>query len=134
MRKKFEQQPRMQPVALECRLCGELSNSCYEYMVHGGAQVCGECSDTIANAFWKQHSGEYLTWHEPNGRRIGYKSQIDETLRWKIFQRDKFSCKQCGSQSCLHADHIIAESKGGPTTLENLQTLCRTCNLKKGAK
>jgi hypothetical protein len=34
----------------------------------------------------------------------------------------------------LSADHVIPESKGGPTTLENLQTLCMRCNLKKGVK
>ena len=34
----------------------------------------------------------------------------------------------------LCADHIVPESKGGITALENLQTRCRSCNSKKGAK
>lgn len=33
----------------------------------------------------------------------------------------------------LQADHIYPESKGGPTTLENLQTLCKPCSIRKGA-
>ena len=31
----------------------------------------------------------------------------------------------------LHVDHIKPWSKGGETVLENLQTLCATCNLGK---
>ncbi len=31
----------------------------------------------------------------------------------------------------MHADHIISHSKGGKTTIENGQTLCAGCNLKK---
>ena len=33
-----------------------------------------------------------------------------------------------------HFDHIIPESKGGPTTVDNLQIYCRKCNLKKKNK
>lgn len=43
------------------------------------------------------------------------------------------SCTKCGKkQSYLAADHIIPVSKGGPTTWENIQPLCRSCNSKKG--
>jgi 5-methylcytosine-specific restriction endonuclease McrA len=31
----------------------------------------------------------------------------------------------------LHVDHIEPWSKGGTTTLDNLQTLCSTCNIGK---
>lgn len=61
-------------------------------------------------------------------------SQITEFLRWAVFERDNFTCKKCGSRSRLTADHILAESKGGEATMENLQTLCRSCNSRKGAK
>jgi 5-methylcytosine-specific restriction endonuclease McrA len=33
----------------------------------------------------------------------------------------------------LHVDHVTPWSKGGETTLANLQTLCNKCNLGKGA-
>lgn len=34
----------------------------------------------------------------------------------------------------FHIDHIIPISKGGKNKEENLEVICRTCNLKKGAK
>ena len=58
-------------------------------------------------------------------------------LRYKVLQRDSFKCCSCGSSPAtnqevvLHVDHVTPWSKGGDTTLENLQTLCSTCNLGK---
>lgn len=58
-------------------------------------------------------------------------------LRFKVMLRDNFICQHCGASPAkqlgveLHIDHIIPWSKGGETTLENLQTLCSTCNLGK---
>ncbi|MCX5819422.1 MAG: HNH endonuclease [Deltaproteobacteria bacterium] len=58
-------------------------------------------------------------------------------LRFKVLQRDKFRCLLCGRSpvtelGCeLHVDHIVPFSKGGKTTLENLQTLCSQCNVGK---
>jgi superfamily II DNA or RNA helicase len=34
----------------------------------------------------------------------------------------------------MHGDHVIAWSEGGATELDNLQALCASCNLKKGAR
>ena len=58
-------------------------------------------------------------------------------LRFKVMLRDNFTCQQCGASPAkqlgveLHVDHIFPWSKGGDTTLENLQTLCSNCNLGK---
>lgn len=62
------------------------------------------------------------------------KIPIPQELRWQIFERDNYTCQYCGSTEFLAADHILAESKGGQTVLENMQTLCKTCNSKKGAR
>lgn len=68
-------------------------------------------------------------------RERGYrKTPIPAGLRWEVWQRDDFTCRQCGSRADLAVDHIIPESKGGPLELENLQTLCRSCNSRKGAR
>jgi hypothetical protein len=63
--------------------------------------------------------------------RLPNKISIPADLRWAVFERDDFRCQQCGKRQYLCADHKIPESRGGPTTLENLQTLCKWCNSRK---
>lgn len=62
------------------------------------------------------------------------KKRISASLRVKVWRRDNFRCVLCGSEEPLSVDHIVAESRGGSTTIENLQTLCRRCNSKKGPR
>lgn len=51
-----------------------------------------------------------------------------------VYSRDGGRCVYCGSTENLQLDHIIPFSKGGATTLENLQLLCQKCNLEKSNK
>lgn len=51
-----------------------------------------------------------------------------------VYRRDGARCVYCGSTENLHLDHIIPFSKGGATSLENLQLLCQKCNLEKSNK
>ena len=76
----------------------------------------------------------------PNGtNKILRKTSRDPSLRlrFKVMLRDNFTCQHCGASPAkqlgveLHVDHIFPWSKGGETTLENLQTLCSNCNLGK---
>ena len=62
------------------------------------------------------------------------KKQIAFGLRMRVFERDNFTCLHCGSRKVLTVDHVIPHSKGGTDAFENLQTLCATCNCKKGRK
>lgn len=74
-----------------------------------------------------------------NDPQVIYKKSHDPSLilRYKILTRDNYSCKKCGSSPAkeskvkLHIDHIIPWSKGGETSIENLETLCDKCNLGK---
>jgi hypothetical protein len=65
------------------------------------------------------------------------KRDINLRLRFIVMQRDNFKCCMCGASPAkdpsveLHIDHIIPWSKGGETTIDNLQTLCSKCNLGK---
>lgn len=62
------------------------------------------------------------------------KAVIGAPLRTQVFERDAYRCVACGGHVDLTCDHIHPESKGGPTTFENLQTMCRSCNSRKGAR
>jgi hypothetical protein len=50
-----------------------------------------------------------------------------------VFRRDEYRCRICGrAGGNLHLDHVIPVCRGGSDKMDNLQTLCRTCNLGKG--
>ncbi len=59
---------------------------------------------------------------------------IPKEIIGKVWLRYKGECAKCGSSLNLQLDHIIPYSKGGATTLENLQLLCKKCNLEKSDK
>jgi hypothetical protein len=59
---------------------------------------------------------------------------ISSEIRWEIWERDNFTCQHCGIRRDLSVDHIIPKSQGGGLERSNLQTLCRRCNSKKGAR
>ena len=54
--------------------------------------------------------------------------------RQRVFERDAYRCRMCDGHRNLTIDHIMPRSAGGSDDDGNLQTLCRPCNSKKGAK
>ena len=51
-----------------------------------------------------------------------------------VWRKDGGRCVYCGSTENIQLDHIIPFSKGGATTVENLQLLCQKCNIEKSNK
>ena len=65
------------------------------------------------------------------------KRDPSDRLKVQVLMRDGNRCRICGVECSgglhnIHFDHIIPWSKGGETTLENLQVLCSACNEAKG--
>ena len=56
---------------------------------------------------------------------------IPEEVKTIVWQRDQGKCVQCGANDYLEFDHIIPHSRGGASTVNNVQLLCRRCNLTK---
>ncbi|MFC6591708.1 HNH endonuclease [Deinococcus lacus] len=57
---------------------------------------------------------------------------IPQKVKLEVWQRDQGKCVECGDTNYLEFDHVIPHSKGGATSVANLQLLCRRCNLAKG--
>ena len=60
------------------------------------------------------------------------KARIPRALAKAVMERDAYRCVECGDHHDLTCDHVVPESRGGETTIENLQTMCRPCNSRKG--
>jgi hypothetical protein len=69
---------------------------------------------------------------EPIGER--HKRRISQEVKIAVSARDGGRCRRCGSTRQLHFDHVIPVSRGGASTVANIQLLCGPCNRAKAAK
>jgi 5-methylcytosine-specific restriction endonuclease McrA len=78
----------------------------------------------------KRRSHKHRVYFRPHHRKV-------------ILDRDSWKCRCCGvdvhdrrdnTPDKAHIDHIVPISKGGNSEPDNLQVLCRTCNLSKADK
>lgn len=69
-------------------------------------------------------------WPEPEQSRR--RMALAHPIKKAVKRRDGFQCVWCRARGGLTVDHIEPWSKGGLDELENLQTLCFSCNNEKG--
>lgn len=62
------------------------------------------------------------------------KFTADDIAQLLVLQKGKCAICHCSIKNGYHVDHIVPLSKGGSNSKENLQLLCPTCNLSKGAR
>lgn len=90
-------------------------------------------AETLSRCLARLLSAGLIEVPEQSNGLIHVKKKIPDALRWQVWERDNFTCRQCGTRRFLSVDHIKPERSGGTLELENLQTLCRRCNSIKGA-
>ena len=89
----------------------------------------------------QKKSGIYEYVLSGNEKHLNLRA-FDENIKREVYEKQGGMCanKKCHNANKkfeineMEADHIIAWSKGGKTTIENCQMLCRECNRTKGAK
>jgi stress response protein SCP2 len=59
---------------------------------------------------------------------------IPQAVKAEVWRRDGGVCVECGGGEHLEFDHVIPFSRGGASSVNNLQLLCRRCNRAKGAR
>ena len=62
--------------------------------------------------------------------------KFTDSQKRAAYERQGGKCADCGKHydfEEMHGDHKTPWSKGGHTVPDNLQMLCRTCNLKKSS-
>lgn len=60
-----------------------------------------------------------------------YSRFVPPDLKKIIMERDNNECVRCGAKDYIEIDHAIPVSMGGNAVEDNLQLLCRKCNMKK---
>lgn len=107
--------------------------------------------EIVFDMFWREHKKakrERERERKREKRRQEYQdrrmandaehAKVTRAMRYDVLRRDGFKCVRCGRGRedgvKLHVDHIVPVSRGGKSTMDNLQTLCEDCNCGKGNK
>lgn len=93
-------------------------------------------SELMTDEDVQKKSGVYEYLLTGNEKALSIRTFNQRTKR-EAYERQGHKCNICGEEfefEQMHADHIKPWSKGGHTTPDNCQMLCRDCNLKKGAQ
>ena|SRR3990167_7085914 len=118
----------------ECKKCGETSSP------HKALGFCKKCYEASKGYIWqKKYREDNLVLIRKNQRekaKIAYKLGIwkrypkNKKILNKLALRDGRRCRKCGTETGLTIEHKIPRCVGGKNNLENLEILCKSCNVK----
>jgi 5-methylcytosine-specific restriction endonuclease McrA len=116
--------------------------------MHDGREIyCKECRKKKLSDYFQTDKGKNNAHRASSKRRSRMKqAKYIPYDRVALLRRDKYTCQSCGikvhdrstgnwnTPDKAHLDHIVSLENGGETREENLQVLCRTCNLSKSGQ
>ena len=101
----------------------------------GLSHRCKQCRIAMVDEWRRRRPDKvsaYALRRNASKRAGGGQVSTDE---WQAML-DRFSgrCAKCGSSENIHMDHVVPLSRGGAHSIDNVQPLCQTCNLRKHTK
>lgn len=90
------------------------------------------CTELLARCF--KILGKIISLNYQKDRREANLFLKKRWVRDIVMFRDGQKCLICGTSDNLTLDHAVPVSRGGENSIENLQTLCKSCNAKKGER
>jgi hypothetical protein len=90
----------------------------------------GEVKRQLEDAFDRYEFPKHLSVPVTGRKR----APISRSKIIEVMLKSEGKCVACGSQTELQVDHIMPHSRGGSDKVENLQMLCKRCNLEKRDK
>lgn len=97
------------------------------------AELEEKISTLMADDDVTKKSGIYEFLLDGKEKHLSIRAFTDTQKRTQ-YEKQKGICPKCGEHfefDEMEGDHIIAWSKGGHTTPDNLQMLCKSCNAEK---
>lgn len=135
----------------ECNRCEEWKPLTeyhkFKRLAYGLNIYCKECDRVAKRNYFQSEKGRENSYSARTKRRSRMNNvEFTPFQRKAILDRDNWTCQKCGikvhdrntgewnTPDKAHLDHIISLYDSGSSEPENIQTLCRTCNLSKGKK
>lgn len=95
----------------------------------------GRALRSLRQIGWEIQSTQngYILLSETKKESNKKREHISTKLRYEVLHRDESTCQRCGRSASkdgvtLHVDHKTPVEWGGKTVLDNLWTLCSSCN------
>lgn len=114
---------------------GSLYNA-YHTKSYDSAEIDKEVARLVLDDDVTNKKGIYPYYFTRQERYLSIRAFTD-AIKLAAYERQKGVCAHCGKEFAIdqmEADHITPWSKGGHTTAENCQMLCRECNRRKSGK